>query len=105
VGDRRVQVIDFDGFRDGLPLEDVAHFLVQLRLLLAYPLTGKPFAELARAFLEGFSSQPVDHDTLQLFVMARSLEALASGGRAERGRVRGFYHRAALRKAIIKGLL
>ena len=68
IGDRRVDVIDFGCYREGLALEDVAQMLLHV---------DRP--ELRRAFLEGYGG-PVDEDALRLFTMTKALELLARGG-------------------------
>jgi hypothetical protein len=77
----RVEVIDFEGYRLGLPLEDVAYFLVQLELL--FPRFRKRLPPLREAFLDGyFDGAPPDHhtpdhDALRLFTLTKTLHALS----------------------------
>ncbi|HEU4887465.1 MAG TPA: glycosyltransferase, partial [Thermoanaerobaculia bacterium] len=54
VGNRRVEVIDFSSYREGLPFEDIAQLLVHLELC-AFPL-GRQLPKLRRALLEGYGS-------------------------------------------------
>jgi colanic acid/amylovoran biosynthesis glycosyltransferase len=71
IGSRRIDVVDFGAYRDGLPLEDVAEMLLQLELRGA--VNGQ------RAFLEGYGSG-VEPEGLQLFTITRALQLLARGG-------------------------
>jgi tRNA A-37 threonylcarbamoyl transferase component Bud32 len=70
----RVTVIDFEGFRDGLPLEDVAYFLIRVELLarrFRVRIRG-----LDEAFLRGYGD--VDRDALRLFTITKGLRTLAN---------------------------
>jgi colanic acid/amylovoran biosynthesis glycosyltransferase len=100
IGGRKVQVIDFEGYREGLPLDDVAYFLLQLKAFYSYPILGRPYDALARAFLDGAGVTADDRDALQLFVIAKALRSLASGG-AARSSWRDRFHRGALRDAVL----
>ena len=72
----RVEVIDFEGYRLGLPVEDVAYFLVQLELLL--PRHPRRLAPLRDAFLDAyFDGAPRDEDALRLFTLTKTLFALS----------------------------
>lgn len=72
----RVEVIDFEGYRLGLPIEDVAYFLVQLELLL--PRHPRRLAPLREAFLDAyFYGAPRDEDALRLFTLTKTLFALS----------------------------
>ncbi|HYC61480.1 MAG TPA: aminoglycoside phosphotransferase family protein [Thermoanaerobaculia bacterium] len=74
--DTRVEVIDFEGYRLGLPLEDVAYFLVQLDLL--FPRFRRRLPRLRQAFLDGyFGGAAPDEDALRLFTLTKTLYALA----------------------------
>jgi Ser/Thr protein kinase RdoA (MazF antagonist) len=71
----RVEVIDFEGYRLGLPIEDVAYFLVQLDLL--FPRFRRRLPRLRAAFLDGyFHSEPPDQHALRLFTLTKTLYAL-----------------------------
>jgi Ser/Thr protein kinase RdoA (MazF antagonist) len=74
--DKRVEVIDFEGYRLGLPLEDVAYFLVQLDLL--FPRFRGRLPRLREAFLDGyFGDRARDNDALRLFTLTKTLAALS----------------------------
>lgn len=75
----RVVVIDFEGFRHGLPLEDVTYFLVMLELLSRRFHQNMP--ALAAAFLEGYSDgQPLDPDAMRLFTLTKTLQMMGHTG-------------------------
>jgi aminoglycoside phosphotransferase (APT) family kinase protein len=77
-GDDRVEVIDFEGFGEGLPYEDPAYFLLQLELFYAYPGLRRPFAGLGRAFLEGYlEAEALDRPAWELCRLAKGLQMLA----------------------------
>lgn len=72
----RVEVIDFEGFREGLALEDVAYFLIELELL--FPRARRAVAPLRNAFLDAYAAgDPIDQDALQLFTLTKALHLLA----------------------------
>ena len=70
----RVTVIDFEGFRDGLPLEDVAYFLIRVELLARRFRVRA--AGLDEAFLRGYGE--IDRDALRLFTITKGLRTLAN---------------------------
>jgi hypothetical protein len=87
-GEDRVEVIDFEGFGEGLPYEDPAYFLLQLELFYAYPGLRRQFAGPARAFLDGYlESEALDGPAWELCRLAKGLQMLAQD--VERGRGRG----------------
>lgn len=85
IGERRVVVIDFGSYREGLAAEDVAQMLLY---------ADRP--ELRRAFLDGYGST-VDSDSLRLFTIAKALAALGRTGVTSR-------QRRNLRRAVEKAL-
>lgn len=91
IGDRRVEVIDFGAYREGLPMEDVAQLLIHLELC-AFPLR-RQLPKLRRALLDGYGT--ADEQQLQLFTLTKALEMLAHGGA-------GRSQRAVLRKLLAK---
>jgi colanic acid/amylovoran biosynthesis glycosyltransferase len=91
IGDRRVEVLDLCGFREGLAMEDVAQLLLHLQLETSASLLRRHRARLRAAFLDGYAA-PIDDAALRLFTMAKALQLLAQGGAG---------HRRALRKLVI----
>jgi hypothetical protein len=82
MSESRVDVIDFEGYRQGLPLEDVAYFLVSLDLL--FPRFRSRLPALREAFLDGyFEGAPRDELSLQLFTLTKTLYALGRGPGAQ----------------------
>ncbi|HYC61478.1 MAG TPA: glycosyltransferase [Thermoanaerobaculia bacterium] len=80
IGERRVDVIDFSNYREGLPLEDVAQLLVHLELC---GLTlRRHLPRMRRALLDGYG--PHDEAQLQLFMLTKTLQTLARAGTPER---------------------
>lgn len=74
ISERSVEVIDFEGFRDGLPLEDAAYFLSYLELL---PLGSWDYPRMERAFLDGFlENDPLDRRALELFKVMHAIRTL-----------------------------
>jgi hypothetical protein len=73
VSERRIEVIDFEGFREGLPLEDVAYFLIFLELM--FPRFGGGAPGLADAFLEGYGIGT--GETMDFFFVTSALQMLA----------------------------
>ncbi|MFL6247951.1 MAG: glycosyltransferase [Thermoanaerobaculia bacterium] len=76
IGERRVEVIDFSSYREGLPFEDVAQLLVHVELS-AFALR-RHLPKLRRALLDGYGA--TDEDQLQLFTLTKTLQTLARGG-------------------------
>jgi glycosyltransferase involved in cell wall biosynthesis/aminoglycoside phosphotransferase len=95
----RVQVIDFEGFGDGLAAEDVAGFLVQLELFYAYPGLAATRATLHAAFLDAYGRERVEAASYALCRVASALRAL----RHSPGRARGPH--VSLRRRAIRRLL
>jgi len=80
----RIAVIDFEGYRQGLPLEDPAYFLVQLELFFAYgPLV--PFGRrLGEGFLRAYGdAAQIDGPAYAFCRLAKALQVLASDGRSQ----------------------
>lgn len=100
VGERRVEVIDFEGFREGLPLEDVAYFLIHFRMYFDYPFFRSYLPRLEQSFLEGYG--PVEEDALRLFKVTKALQVLARGGVASARGIRAAWHRKRLRQLILE---
>lgn len=99
-----VQVIDFEGFRDGLPYEDACYFLVQLRLFHAYPMLGAEHAALAAAFLDGYlDGAAFDEDSAEVCRTAKALQVLARSEGSLPSGPRGWWRRKALRDLALGG--
>lgn len=96
-----VRAIDFEGYREGLPLEDVAYFLVQLRLLL--PRHARLVTPLRAAFLEGYG--PIeDEEALTLFTLTKTLHLVARNAGAKHSFLIRWWMRRTLRN-IVNGCL
>lgn len=106
VDDQRVEVIDFEGYRDGLGVEDIAWFLVHLELPFMLPPWRHDFPRLARSFLAGYASAglPVAADALRLLTAAKALHLLARGEAAQRGNWRRWWLRRTLLSRISESL-
>jgi colanic acid/amylovoran biosynthesis glycosyltransferase len=104
IGARTVEVIDFEGFREGLALEDAAYFLVHLRLWFSYPMFGRSLETLAARFLDGyFENDPRDDEALRLFTIAKALGVLARGMGKARG-LRAWWNRRVVENVILRSL-
>jgi Ser/Thr protein kinase RdoA (MazF antagonist) len=99
--DARVEVIDFEGFRDGLPMEDVAYFLLQLELLL--PRHRRHLGKLRDAFVAGYGGIE-DRDALQLFTLTKTLRLMARDAGARHALLVRLWIRHTLRR-IVNGCL
>ena len=98
VSEEGVEVIDFEGFRPGLPEEDVAWFLVHLELSFGYPgLRGRQ-NRAAAAFRE--SAGDLHESALTL---CRTATALTLISRSLRDGRRG--PKAALRRRALRALM
>jgi glycosyltransferase involved in cell wall biosynthesis len=105
VAERRVSVTDFTDFREGLPLEDVAQFLVSLETSTAATFAESGTPALERFFLNGYAGDaPIDEETLQFFITIAALESLSRGGSAEVSRLEQARRRRTLRRLIFRGI-
>ena len=101
VGPRRVDVIDFETYREGVPVEDVGAFLVHLNLGFAYPVLRRLLPRLEQAFLEGYGpADELDADALRLFKIVRALQLLARPRETQTG-LKSRLHRRILRSIVI----
>jgi len=79
VSERSLEVIDLEGAGTGLPYEDVATFLVQMRLILALTPGERMTPELEQAFLQGYLAQrDLDRSALALCCAITALELLGA---------------------------
>ncbi len=100
VDDDGVEVIDFEGFAEGLPGEDAAYFLVQLELFYSYPLVRAQWPRLEQAFLDGYG-ETLEGAVWELLRMAKVLHVLAQSLREQRHRGwRGFWRRRSLERML-----
>ncbi|MFQ5789064.1 MAG: glycosyltransferase [Acidobacteriota bacterium] len=98
VHEEAVRVMDFEGFREGLDLEDVAYYLVHLELVFSHPLARRllrpRLRRLCRAFLKGYlAGRSLDGSLYALTRVAAALQTLA---RPPRGRWSARWGRRAL---------
>jgi hypothetical protein len=102
IGERTVEVIDFEGFREGLPLEDAVYLLSYLELL---PLFGRHSGRLRAAFLEGFlDGQPLDPQAFELFRLLNTLRGLARNLTDGATGFRARYVRGKMRQIILRSI-
>jgi Ser/Thr protein kinase RdoA (MazF antagonist) len=103
IGDGRAEVIDFEGWRDGFPLEDVAYFLQQLDLL--FPRSRAKLPELQQAFCSGyFERDRADRKAFELFTMTKALRSLAHGAGAQHPLPLRLWIRSRLRGNVLSPL-
>jgi colanic acid/amylovoran biosynthesis glycosyltransferase len=96
-GEGAVQVIDFEGYRQGLPAEDAAWFLLHLQPFFAWPGLRGRCRRAAAAFLDGWADGgPLDASALELCRVAQALQLLA----AEEGATAGWRERRR-RRALV----
>ena len=94
-----VVVVDFEGYHEGLPWEDVAYFLLHLELYFPFAFRAGRFARLRDAFLAGAAVDP-EPLGLELCRTAAALRALAHG---QVRSWRAWPHAALLRRAARDG--
>jgi aminoglycoside phosphotransferase (APT) family kinase protein len=97
----RVAVIDFEGFREGLPLEDVAYFLIRTELLSRRFRVNVP--GLNERFLRGYGSK-VDREALRLFTITKALRTLANETGANLPLPQRVWTRRAIRRALLRAV-
>ena len=97
----RVTVIDFEGFREGLPLEDVAYFFLRVELLARrFRLDA---GGLPEAFLCGYGSA-AEANALQLFTLTKGLRTLANNTGGNLPLPQRLWTRGIVRAAIMRCL-
>ena len=78
VSEDRIQVIDFEAWRPGLPYEDVAYFAIQLELFFEYPFLRARGQQAVSAFLEGYlRGDPLDPLAYFLARKSKAVQILA----------------------------
>lgn len=97
----RVTVIDFEGFREGLPLEDVAYFLLRVELLARRFRIDA--GGLSEAFLRGYGSAP-EANALQLFTLTKGLRTLANNTGGNLPLPQRLWTRSIVRAAVMRYL-
>ena len=95
--DARVTVIDFEGYRPGLPLEDVAYFLIELELLM--PRHARHLPALRVAFLDGYGGID-DADALQLFTLTKTLHLISRDAGSQHPFLIAIWMRRTLRNIV-----
>jgi colanic acid/amylovoran biosynthesis glycosyltransferase len=79
--DEGVQVIDFEGYREGLPWEDPAYFLIHLELFFAWPGLRGRFEKASAAFLDGYlEGGRLDRSALNLCLTTKARQVLDTTG-------------------------
>lgn len=97
----RATVIDFEGFRSGLALEDVAYFLIRADMLCRRFRVRAP--RLADAFFEGYGAAP-DRDALALFTLTKGLRTLANDTGGNQPLPQRLWTRRTIRNAVLRAL-
>ena len=74
-------MIDFEGYREGLPWEDPAYFLIHLELFFAWPGLRGRFEKASVAFLDGYlEGGRLDRSALNLCLTAKARQVLDRTG-------------------------
>jgi Ser/Thr protein kinase RdoA (MazF antagonist) len=95
--EQRATAIDFEGYRLGLPLEDVAYFLIQLELLM--PRHARLVPALRVAFLDGYGGID-DAEALQLFTLTKTLHLIARDAGSQHTFLLAWWMRRTLRNIV-----
>jgi glycosyltransferase involved in cell wall biosynthesis len=104
IGERRVDVVDFGLYREGLPLEDVAQFLIELEIQLRTPFARRQLPRLQREFLHGYSpAAAINEQSLRLCSLTKALEMLARCD-DDLPRLQAWRRRRALHRIITRNL-
>lgn len=103
IGERSVEVIDFEGSREGFPLEDAVYLISYLELMPFF--AAKHRDRLRAAFLEGLlDGAPLDETAYELFHLLNTLRGLS---RNVAGDARGFrarHVRRELRRILLRSI-
>lgn len=95
-----VTVIDFEGYREGLPAEDVAYFMIRTELLSRrFGLSAPP---LQRAFVEAWGG--IRNDELQLFTMTKALRTYVNIAAGNLGMPQKLWTTGVLRQVLLRTL-
>jgi glycosyltransferase involved in cell wall biosynthesis/O-antigen ligase/aminoglycoside phosphotransferase (APT) family kinase protein len=101
VSEDRIQVIDFEGWRPGLPYEDVAYFAMQLELFFEYPLLRGRGQQAVTAFLEGYlSGESLDSHAYLTARKSKALQILARASSVRPAGLAGRRRRSALQRML-----
>lgn len=104
VDGERVTVIDFESFRDGLPLEDAAFFLIRSEMLMRRFRIALP--DLTGTFFDGYSpGREPDAAALRLFTLTKGLRTLANGMGEELPLPQRLWTRRTIRGIVLRALL
>ncbi|HVS33092.1 MAG TPA: phosphotransferase [Thermoanaerobaculia bacterium] len=99
----RVAAIDFESFRDGLPLEDAAYFLIRSDMLRRRFRLRLP--NLAQRFFEGYCpGQQPDPEALRLFTLTKGLRSLARGVGEDLPMPQRIWTRRTIRAAVLSAI-
>jgi hypothetical protein len=98
-----VTVIDFESFRDGLPYEDVAYFLIRAGLIVRR--FGLDLPDLERRFFDGWlPGREPDRASLQLFKLTKGLRSLAHGIGDDLPLPQRWWTRRTIRQLVVEAL-
>lgn len=105
VDGRTIIAIDFEGFRQGLPYEDVAYFLVQLELFFTHPVLARLRKALRAAFLDGYlDGGTIDAAGYEFCRLVKALQIMAGDSKSQRSPSGGGKRRLrALRSMTVRG--
>jgi hypothetical protein len=95
----RVTVIDLEGYREGLPLEDAAYFLLRTELLgrrFRLPVTA-----LQQAFAAAYGSG-VDDPAVRLFTITKGLQTMKHTFQGNLGPAQRIWTLHVLRKSVLR---
>jgi aminoglycoside phosphotransferase (APT) family kinase protein len=95
-----VTVIDFEGYREGLPAEDVAYFMLRTELLSRrFGLMAPP---LQKTFAEAWGG--IRSDELLLFTITKALRTYVNTAAGNQARLQKLWTIRALRQALLRTL-
>jgi aminoglycoside phosphotransferase (APT) family kinase protein len=94
-----VTVIDFESYRAGLPLEDVAFFLLRAEMLRR----RFRLPDLSEWFLAGYGKD-IDREALQLFTITKALRMLVRGVGEGTSFVQRWWLQTMVRRALLRAV-